>query len=242
MPSQNRKRPSRLALPALLLGLLVVLAACVGHKVANPTSFEIYISEPSAEPPPYRIQPGDQLEIRFYQLPEQNVVLPVRPDGNISLPLANEVRAAGRTPEELRLELVGRYSVELRDPRIAVVVQTFSAQKVHVGGHVGKPGVVELNGSRTVLQAIFEAGGFLPTASPEDVVVVRQTGPNQFAVIPLDLESFLNGQDLRQNLMLQPYDSVFVPASPIANMNQWVDQYIRQNLPFNAGWRLEIAI
>lgn len=221
----------------LLAGLLSVLA-CRSHHVANPTSFEIYLEEPPAEPPRYRIEVGDQLEVRFFHMPEQNVLMRVRPDGYVSLPLANEVQAAGKTTEELRLAIVAACRRELRDPEVSVIVQQASAYKVHVGGEVGQPGVFELTGKRTVLQAIFEAGGFLPTASPSHVVVIRPTGQNKFAVIPLDLESVLNGKDLRQNLTLQPSDAVYVPQSAIANLNQWVDQYIRRNIPFDFGWAL----
>jgi protein involved in polysaccharide export with SLBB domain len=210
----------------------------VAHEVENPTSFEIYLEQPSEEPPRYVIEVGDQLEVRFFHMPEQNVLLKVRPDGYVSLPLANEVRAAGRTAEELRLAIVAACQRELRDPEVAVIVQAASAYKVHVGGQVGEPGVIELNGKRTALQAIFEAGGFLPTASPADVVVIRPTGPNKFAVIPIDLERVLDGSDVRQNLTLQPSDAIYVPESPIAHLNRWVDQYIRRNIPVDLGWVL----
>jgi len=217
----------------------VLLCACTSHHVRNPTSFEIYLSAPAEGEQRYVIQPGDQLEIRFFHTPEQNVLMPVRPDGYVSLPLAHEVLAAGRTVEQLRGDIVAACAHELNDPEIAVIVQQASAYKVHVGGEVQTPGIFELNGQRTVLQAIFEAGGFLPTASPEDAIVIRPSGENQFAVIPIDVQAVLEGRDTRQNILLRPYDAVFVPRSPIANLNRWVDQYIRQNIPFSLGWRLE---
>jgi polysaccharide export outer membrane protein len=227
----------RASLVGLLAGLLL-LVGCRSYEAANPTSFEIYLEQPPSEPPRYRIEIGDQLEIRFFHLPEQNVLLRVRPDGYVSLPLANEVQAAGRTTEELRQAIVAACQRELRDPEVSVIVQEASAYRVHVGGEVEQPGVFELNGKRTVLQAIFEAGGFRASASPSDVVVIRPTGPGKFAVIPLDLELVLNGEDMRQNLTLQPSDAVYVPASAIANLNRWVDQYIRRNVPLDLGWVL----
>jgi polysaccharide export outer membrane protein len=223
----------------LLAAAAALLGACKAHHVENPTSFEIYLSAPPADPPRYLIQPGDQLEVRFLHMPEQNVLVLVRPDGFLSLPLANELQAAGRTVEELRLAIAAAWSREFKSPEVSVIVRSTSATKIHVGGEVRSPGVFELAGQRNVLQAIFEAGGFLPTASPEDVIVIRPEGERSFAVVPVDLAAVLEGRDVRQNIQLRPYDAVFVPPSPIANLNLWVEQYIRQNLPFSVGWRLE---
>jgi protein involved in polysaccharide export with SLBB domain len=221
----------------LLAGVLGawLLGACAGHQVEEPTSFEIYLREPPSEPARYQIQPGDELEVRFLHAPEQNVELVVRPDGFISLPLANEVRAAGRTPEEVRLDIVRAWEKEFRAPEVAVILRSATAYKIHVGGQVKSPGVFELAGERTVLQAIFEAGSFLPTATMANVLVIRPEGAGRFAVIPLDLAKVLDGSDTRQNIALRPYDAVFVPSSAIADINQWVDQYIRRNIPFSLG-------
>jgi polysaccharide export outer membrane protein len=230
--------------PSFLVGVVLTVllgAGCRSKVPKNPTAYEVYVSSPSDEPPVYVIQPGDELEIRFFHTPEHNVDLPVRPDGYISLPLANEVRAAGRTAEEVRQELERLCSRELEEPEIAVIVRSFTAYRVHVGGHVDRPGMIELKGERTVLQAIFEAGSFLPTASPQHTVVIRRTGPGQFAIIPVDMEEVLYGVNMEQNLTLWPYDAVYVPSSRIADVNLWVEQYIRSNIPFNVGWRIEFG-
>lgn len=231
---------SRILRWMLCCGLAWLASACLGHTVENPTSYDIYLSAPPPEPEKYIIQPGDQLEVRFFYAPERNVLLPVRPDGFISMPLANEVRAAGLSAEELRVALTAACERELKSPELSVIVRTFSAYKIHVGGHVARGGIFELAGKRTVLQAVLEAGGFLPTASPSDVIVIRPTGEGSFAVIPIDLDAVLEGREMRQNIQLRPYDAVFVPASPIANVNKWVDQYIRQNLPFDLGWDFQL--
>lgn len=229
------------AAATLVATALLGLTACAGHRVKNATSLEVLLSEPGAEgAPTYRLQPGDRIEVRFFHMPEQNVVLPIRPDGIISLPLANEVVASGKTPEELRLALQAHYDRELLDPEIAVIVHSFSAYKIHVGGQVESPGVFELAHKRHLLQAIFEAGGATPEADLSNVVVLRQRGPSTVAVIPIDLMSYLTGEDMRQNIELWPGDAVFVPRSAIADINLWVEQYIRNNLPFDVGWRLEI--
>jgi len=231
---------------SLSSGLALLLAgfpalACAGHTVENPTSFEIYLAEAPLEAPRYELQAGDELEVRFLHAPEQNVLLVVRPDGFVSVPLANELRAAGRTPEELRLDITAAWARQYREPEVAVVLKKANAYKIHVGGAVASPGIFELGGERNVLDALFEAGGFLPTADLEQVLVIRPAGPGRFAVIPLDLTAVLDASDPRQNLALRPRDAVYVPISAIAEVNRWVDQYIRQNIPISFGWSLEVG-
>jgi len=211
-------------------------------KMADEQSRPPY-SKSSAVPKEYAwpsllAKAGDELEIRFFHTPEQNVTLPVRPDGLISLPLVYELRAAGRTVEEVRRELVERCSAELANPEIAVIVRTFTGYLVHVGGEVEKPGVVQLSGSRTVLEAVFEAGGFLPSASPADVIVVRRSEPTGYELVAANLQDVLLGKDGSGNFALRPYDVVFVPSTRIADVNKWVDQYIRKNVPITFTYRL----
>ena len=265
-PSRGRAGTLR-GRPALL-GLALALFGCAGARPSAgpipgqvPEARDLRVVEAAeASGEPYRIRAGDELEIRFFHTPDQNVTLPVRPDGCISLPLVYELRAAGRTVEEVREELVARCSHELADPEIAVIVRSFhTAYAVHVGGEVDKPGVLELDGPRTVLEAVFAAGGFLPSASPADVIVVRRvdgggagtagtaatagaagsagTGKG-YELVLADLASVLNGTDARGNFTLQPYDVVYVPSSRIADVNKWVNQYIRSNIPITFTWRL----
>ena len=200
------------------------------------------LQAPTTAPPQparYVIQPGDQLEIRFFHTPEQNTILPVRPDGFISIPLAYEIQAAGRTAEELRADLVERYAKELQDPEIAVIVRSFTAYQVHVGGEVNRPGVFVLNGTRTVLQAIFEAGGLLPTAQPKNVVLVRRLPDGRASTSIVDVAEVLEEGDPNSDVALQPYDIVYVPKSAIGNVNNWINLYIRENIPITFSYRLE---
>src|SRR5262249_48218759 len=147
---------------------------------------------------------------------------PVRPDGYISMPLVYELQVAGRTVEEVRREMVQRCSQELADPEIAVIVRTFSGYQVHVGGEVEKPGVLELSGPRTVLEAVLEAGGFLWSANRASVRVVRRHDDGSYELLAADLDRVLKGEDSTGNLMLRPFDVVYVPSSTIGDVNTWV--------------------
>lgn len=227
------------SLPKVLVILAVAaLAACSGRVAQKPTAL----------PPPqaagtgasYVIEPGDALDVRFFYNPELNEEVQVRPDGNISLPLVGEMRAAGRTPTQLETSLRDSYSRELRQAAITVMVKGFAGQRVYVDGEVGTPQMVNIAGNLSTMQAIASAGGFKPSARKGEVLVIRRSGTPQPVVIPVDLDAAISGADTNQDLMLQPYDIVYVPRTAIAEVNQFIDQYIRQNIPipFGVGYGL----
>ncbi|GKT10551.1 polysaccharide biosynthesis/export family protein [Desulforhabdus sp. TSK] len=212
--------------------LILLLTACsTGPVVKNPTPVgspaATFSHKPAAE---YRINTGDQLDIKFFYNPELNEQLVVRPDGKISLQLIEEVMAAGRTPAELTEELKQKYTDELANPVLTVIVRSFTAQKVYVDGEVNKPGVVELVGPFTVLQSIAFSGGLRDTARTNEVVVIRRDNDYKPMAIPVNLRTVIDGTDMRQDIVLAPYDIVFVPKSPIGNAATWVDLYLRRTI------------
>lgn len=224
---------------AMYLELLVaalLLGAC-GPAVVKPASIEtanaIATRTGGGE---YVLQPGDELDVRFYYNPELNLSVLVRPDGKISLPLAEEVQAAGQTVPQLTQTLRSKYQSELRRPELTIIVRSFNSQKVFVGGEVASPGVIQAIGPLTVLQSVTQAGGFKETARPDEVLVIRRDPTTRTPlVIPVNISSAIDGSQPNQDISLMPYDIVFVPKSPIANVNKFVDQYIRQNIPFGFG-------
>ncbi|WP_447971642.1 polysaccharide biosynthesis/export family protein [Nitrospira sp. M1] len=181
----------------------------------------------------YIIQPGDELDIKFFYNADLNELVTVRPDGRISLQLVGEAIAAGRTPNALSALLTQEYDRELKQPEITVIVRAFGA-RIYVDGEVEKPGELELTGPLTVMQAISRAEGATEEAWDEALIIRRIQG-RQPLVIPVNLKAVLSGEDFTQDIGLVPYDIVYVPRSPIADVNLWVDQYIRQNIPINFG-------
>ncbi len=184
----------------------------------------------------YRIQIGDVLDVKFYYNPELNDSVTVRPDGRISLQLAPEVMAAGVTPNDLAGQLRERYRSELRNPQITVIVRSFGSQRMFVDGEVGTPGLVTLTGPLTVMQSIAESGGFKDSARYNEVLVIRRTAAKKPYVMTVNLENAINGTDLGQDIYVLPFDIVYVPKSPIANVDVWVDQYIRKLIPIPFGF------
>ncbi len=188
--------------------------------------------------PEYRIQAGDQLSIKFFYNKELNEDVTVRPDGRISLQLIPEVMAAGQTPSGLAEALRELYSAELERPEIAVIVRSFSAHRVYVDGEVNRPGEIPLIGRLTVLQAIARAGGTTDDARLRSVLLIRRDPEGLPRVFNL------NVRKARKRAMgdpvLMPFDIVYVPRTVIANVNSWVDHYIRRNIPVSFGFRLDI--
>ncbi len=224
-----------------LIGLFMV-GGC-GSLVNNPTP----LSELKAQTRPsteqeYLIQQGDLLDIKFYYNRELNEQIRVRPDGRISLQLAHDILAEGQTPAQLTAALNEKYSKELKTPEITVIVRSFSSQKIFVGGEVNRPGILELNRPMTVLQSIFGAGGTKDTARSSEIIVIRRGADNRPHIIPVNIEEAITGEDAEQDITLKPFDVVFVPKSRIANVNQWVDQYLSQIIPrwatFGVGYQL----
>jgi len=220
---------------AALLILATSFAGC--SAVEKSTSISDLPAEARVPAVEYVIQPGDELELIFRHTPELNVLVQVRPDGGFSAPIVHAVLAAGKTVEELRSELTVSYATELYEPDVAVIVRNFAGHQVHVGGEVGEPGVYPMVRPTTALEAVFAAGGLLPSARLSEVLVIRKSEAS-YIVVPLALDDAIDGSDPKQNLVLLPYDIIFVPRSTIANVNLWVDQYVRQNIPVNFTIRL----
>jgi len=216
-----------------ILIIAVFMTACTSHNnIPTEQMNKMATSVPLQD---YQIQPGDSLDIKFFYNPELNDLVVVRPDGRISLQLAPEIPAAGLTPAQLTSTLEKSYEKELANPGITIIVRSFSSQRVYVDGEVNKPGMVALLGPLTVLQSIAEAGGVKDTAKTDRVLIIRKSNDNKPQAIEVNLDDIRKAADGSQNVLLAPYDVVFVPKSKIANVNQFIDQYIRRNIPIPFG-------
>jgi polysaccharide biosynthesis/export protein len=213
----------------ILVVALLMVGACTAAPVGRSMTPALEVKPVQAE---YRIHPGDVLDLKFFYNPELNETVLVRPDGRISVQLANEVTAAGLTPEELRKSLVGRYGKEINKPEVAVIVRSFSMQRVYVDGEVLRPGMLPLSGPVTLHQAIAAAGGFLPTAKRTDVIIIREVKGTHVPV-KVNMEEAM--KENTPPVLLAPFDIIYVPRSSVGEVNKFVDLYIRRNLPIGAG-------
>jgi len=183
-----------------------------------------------APEPDYRIEIGDQLDLKFFYNAELNEQVIVRPDGRIALQLVGEIVAVGLTPSELSAQLVNKYSQELRRPAVTVIVRSFNGRSIYVDGEVNRAGSVTFMRPPTVLQAISQAGGMKETAAADRIYLIRRGADNRPLILPIDAARLRTG-DQREDVVLRALDIVYVPRSTIADVNVWVDQYIRRNIP-----------
>jgi polysaccharide export outer membrane protein len=223
-------------LTSLLSVIVILILMACAPAVKHPSPiYSPGVQTPSYPVQEYRIRSGDQLDIKFFYNSELNEQVIVRPDGRISLQLAPEIMAAGLTPAELTALLTKTYASELAKPEITVIIRSFGGQMVFVDGEVNKPGMLNMVAPMTVLQSLSQAGGVKDTAERKEILIIRRGLDNKPVVLVMNMEKVIDGTETGQDLDLLPSDIVYVPKSRIANVNVWVDQYLRKMLPFNAG-------
>jgi len=163
------------------IGPLVALCVALAVSGSRPlVALDRDMAEPERGPAApsgeYRIGPEDLLYIGVWKNEALSRQVPVRPDGMISLPLLNDVKAAGLTPMQLREVLVQRLSEYLPNPEVSVIVQEVHSPKVSVLGQVAHPGRYDLRGRTTVLDLLALAGGLTEFASRSRIVILRDEG------------------------------------------------------------------
>ncbi len=171
----------------------------------------LIIPWPAQAGPVYRIGPGDVLEITVWkedQLTRSELL--VRPDGRISLPLVDDVQAAGLTPMELKQSVTNALKRYLEAPQVFVEVKKPESQFFCVLGNVNKPGRYEMLTSINVLQALSMAEGFNQWAKKDDIVILRSSKKGQQR-LRFEYYEVIEGNKLSQNIILKPGDVVVVP-------------------------------
>jgi polysaccharide export outer membrane protein len=190
-------------LVSLAFGLGVLFAW--GQNSRQPAS-------PPAPPVPstnasYVIGPDDVLAINVWKEPELTGSIPVRADGMISLPLLNDVQAAGLTPMQLSASLTDKLKKYVADPRVNVTVTAMNSQRIYVTGEVTRPGTMTLLPGMTVLQALASAG-FTPFANTKAIYILRSENSKQTR-IPVNYKKLIRGQEAGPEL--KPGDTIVVP-------------------------------
>ena len=158
----------------------------------------------------YKIGPQDMLQIDVWKEPEITRVVPVRPDGKITLPLLNDVQAAGLTPMELASAISDGLKKYINNPQVSVSVSTINSRRVYVTGEVTKPGAFPMLPNMTVLQALTSAGGFTQFAKIKSIYILRSEGGKQVKV-PFNYKAVVEGKKPEENIELQTGDTVVVP-------------------------------
>ena len=165
---------------------------------------------PGANDGDYVIGAEDVIEISVWREPELGVRATVRPDGKIGIRLLNDVQAGGLTTKQLKEYLRESFSQYVTDPVVSVIVTEVHSQMVHVIGNVARPGLYPLGGPLTVVELLARAGGLSDFAKKENITIVRSEAGKTRRMM-FNYKSFVQGQNLQQNLELRNGDVVIVP-------------------------------
>jgi len=160
--------------------------------------------------PGYVIGPDDMLQISVWKEPELSGAVPVRPDGKISIPLVDDVQAAGLTAVELSAQITEKLKKFVTGPHVTVIVTAINSRRVYVLGEVVRPGGFALLPDMNILQAISDAGGLTQFAHGKKVYVLRTEGGKQVKY-PFNYSKVLKGENPEQNIVLKPGDTIVVP-------------------------------
>ena len=189
--------------------------------------------------PPYRFYPGDEIEVSAPSAPELNKTVTVQPDGRISLPLIPATMAADRTIPELEAALSQAYASQLLRPVVQVSPKA-GPLKVFVGGEVGNPGVIDLQGDSDALRAIIQAGGVKTSGDLGKVVILRRSADGRGMMRTVNLGRGLTSP-MADLAPLRRFDIVFVPRSGVANAGLFVQQYLRDLQPIQFGFSYSVG-
>ncbi len=220
-------------LTLLLMALVVMGCSIRGRKGLEaepliPKAEEITTEMPAVPPIsstiPYRLVPGDQLRVHFPDLKDQDFDAVIRPDGYITSPRFGDVPAMGWTPPQLADTLALIYAREYLTPRATVLVSAFGPQFFYVFGEVRAPNRYELDTPLDLVSAVTRAGGFLRSAAPASVVILKVGPDGQYVFRLHDMDDL--AMNKAQPVWLEPNDIVIVPQSAISNAAEFIDNYV----------------
>lgn len=166
--------------------------------------------KPATDDPNYEIGPQDVLDISVWKEPDLSRTVPVRPDGKISLPLLNDVQAAGLTPTQLGAQITAELKKFEKEPQVTVIVSQINSQRVYILGEVNRAGAYPLLPGMTVLQALSSAGGFTQFANPKKIYVMRVDN-GKHVKLPFNYKEVINGKASDENIEVKAGDTIVVP-------------------------------
>ena len=163
-----------------------------------------------AEDPDFVIGQNDVLDISVWKEPEISRKVPVRPDGKISLPLLNDLQAAGLTPMQLQTQITEKLKQFLTEPQVTVIVAEINSRRIYILGEASRPGAYPLLPNMTVLQALSGAGGFTQFANSSKVRILRMENGKQVS-FNFNYKEVILGKNIDRNIVLKSGDSIVVP-------------------------------
>lgn len=198
----------------LTLAGLFVCGTLNGQEAKEPTSLAASPKRTGASQTEvageYKIGSEDVVRVDVWKEPDISRTIPVRPDGKISLPLLNDVQAAGLTATQLSAAIHDELTKYLTNPQVTVTVTEINSRRVYVTGEVTRPGALALLPNMTVLQALTSTGGFTQFAKIKNIYVLR-VEDGKHVQHPFNYKEVVKGKKPEDNILLQPGDVIVVP-------------------------------
>lgn len=205
--TQDTRLFGRLSVWLAIIASAIMLSACSSNLPAPPASV--------AQNPEYHIGAGDSLDVFVWQNKDLSAQVSVRPDGMISLPLVNDIRAEGTTPTQLAGQIQDQLKKFVTNPVVTVMVSTFVgpySQQIRIVGEAAKPQAIPYRTNMTVLDAMIAVGGLTQYAAGDRATLVRTTG-NEKKSYRLRLDALLQDGDISANAPLEPGDVIIIPQT-----------------------------
>jgi polysaccharide export outer membrane protein len=195
---------------SLILGLAASAIRGASQNSDAATSARPSSTNPATTDPEYKIGPQDMLRVDVWKEPDISRIVPVRPDGKITLPLVNDVQAAGLTTTQLAAKIAEGLKKYITSPQVTVGVTEINSRRIFVNGEVARPGAFPLLPNMTVLQALSSAGGFTQFAREKKIYILRMENGKQVKY-PFNYKEAVSGKNVEQNIILQGGDIIVVP-------------------------------
>jgi polysaccharide biosynthesis/export protein len=203
----------------MIFSLIAVATPAQAQQAANdkqqpvesaPADSNTTTVKAATQDPNYIIGAQDVLDISVWKEPEVSRVVPVRPDGKISLPLLNDVLAAGLTPSQLAAQITVSLKKYVTSPQVTVIVTTINSQRIYIIGEVTRPGAFPMLPGMNVLQGLSSAGGFTQFAKTRSIYVLRMENGKQ-QKYPVNYKDVVSGKHPDQDISLKAGDTIVVP-------------------------------
>lgn len=173
----------------------------------------------------YKLQSGDEVEIRVLYNNDLSTVTRVLPDGTISAPIVGQIGATGKTPSEVAAAIAEGLSQYIVEPKVSLLVRKLAGNYVFVMGEVKSQGAYEVLGPLTVTQAIARAGGGTNAAKLNSVLVIRRTSPDTVVGMRVNVDWLLKNRVSSKDRTVRAYDIIYVPSTFIGKVDVFLEQF-----------------
>lgn len=198
---------------SILLFLLIFITSCSSMPEVDTAAMAANTSKNSNTE--YQIGPGDTLQVYVWRNPDISVTVPVRPDGYISTPLVEDIKAVNKTPSQLARDIEKRLAKYIRDPVVTVIVTNFVgtySKQIRVIGEAAKPQALPYRDNMTLLDVMIAVGGLTDFAAGNSAKLIRKVG-GKTVEIPVRLKDLLQDGDISANMRVLPGDILLIPQS-----------------------------